>query len=69
MAVQETVLNNLGTPALSLVTGFLKSNLSAAQAVKTFAAAPATQDLINAISSIAVGFAPAEKAALVRLPF
>ncbi len=66
---QETVLNNIGTPVLSLATGFLKSNPAAAQAAKAFAGAPATRNFIDAVSSIAVGFAPAEKAALVRLPF
>lgn len=63
--MQETVLDNIGTPLLSLVTGILKNNPVAAQALQAFAAAPATQGLIKTISGIAIGIGPAEKAALV----
>ena len=61
------MLDNIGTPVLSLVTGFLKTNPVAAKAAQTFAAAPATQAFIKSISGIAIGIGPAEKAALVRL--
>lgn len=63
--MQETALDNIGTPVLSLVAGLLKNNPVAAQALQTLAAAPATQGLIKTISGIAIGIGPAEKAALV----
>lgn len=64
------MLENIGTPVLSLVTGFLKTNPMAAKAAQTFAAAPATQAFIKTVSGIAIGIGPAEKAALVSLaPF
>ena len=66
-SVQESVLDNIGTPVLSLVTGFLKTNPIAAKAAQTFAAAPATQAFIKTISGISIGIGPAEKAALVPL--
>ena len=61
------MLDNIGTPVLSLVTGFLKTNPVAAKAAQTFAAAPATQAFIKTISGIAIGIGPTEKAALVNL--
>ena len=68
--MQESVLDNIGTPVLSLVTGFLKTNPVAAKAAQSFAAAPATQAFIKTLSGIAIGIGPAEKAALVPLaPF
>lgn len=67
--MQETVLNNIGTPVLSLVTGFLKTNPAAAKAAQAFAGAPATQAFIKTVSAIAVGIGPAEKAALVCVAF
>lgn len=60
------MLDNIGTPLLSLVTGFLKSNPGAAQAAQSFAAAPATKAFIKTLSTIAIGIGPAERAALVR---
>ena len=64
--LQEAALNNIGTPVLSLVSGFLKSNPAAAEAAKAFAGAPATQAFIKTVSGLAIGIGPAEKAALVR---
>lgn len=58
--MQESVLDNIGTPVLSLVTGFLKTNPVAAKAAQTFAAAPATQAFIKTISGIAIGIGPTE---------